>query len=241
MLAPDAAAVGQTLALSDDESAHVARVLRLGAGDALRVFDGRGREWDARIVETSRTRVSVVVGAPAVPAPETRVRYTVALAVLKGDGTDAMVRDAVMMGAVRVCPFVSTRTEVRLATLERGERHERWRRIAVAAAKQCGRAVVPEVDVPATFADVVAAVDSDAARLLLVEPSLDIAARPVGSFAAPDAATLAIGPEGGWTPAEVAAALDRGWIATQLGSRRLRATSMALVALAACQAVWEGS
>ena len=131
--------------LPADEAAHVQRVLRLTAGDAVHVFNGRGGEWDALIAESTRAHVRVATGHPVTPAPETRVRYTVAMAVLKGDGTDEAVRDAVMMGASVLRPFVSARSKVRLEAVLRGRRLDRWRRVAVASAKQCGSAVVPEI------------------------------------------------------------------------------------------------
>ena len=223
VLAPDAHAEGQTLALAADEAAHLGRVLRLRAGDAVRVFDGRGHEWRAIVASARGAAVTVTLGAPA---------------VLKGDGTDDVIRDAVMLGAARLMPFVAARSETRLATVRRGERSARWQRIAVAAAKQCGRAVVPAIDPVVDFGAVVTAA-ADEVRLLLVEPALAADARPITSVPPPAAVTLAIGPEGGWTEAEVADARRLGWTAVRLGARTVRAAAMALVVLAACQAVWD--
>lgn len=238
VLAPDAHAEGQTLALAADEAAHLGRVLRLRAGDAVRVFDGRGHEWRAIVASARGAAVTVTLGAPAAPAAEPPRRYTLAPAVLKGDGTDDVIRDAVMLGAARLMPFVAARSETRLATVRRGERSARWQRIAVAAAKQCGRAVVPAIDPVVDFGAVVTAA-ADEVRLLLVEPALAADARPITSVPPPAAVTLAIGPEGGWTEAEVADARRLGWTAVRLGARTVRAAAMALVALAACQAVWD--
>ncbi len=166
------------------------------------------------------------------------MRYTLAVAVLKGDATDEVIRDAVMMGVARIRPFVATRSEVRLATLVRAARHARWARVAVASAKQSGRAVVPTIDPPMAVSDAFADPDDDR-RVLLVEPSIDAAAVSVATLPRPRAVTLAVGPEGGWTPGEVADARAHGWMPVRLGARTLRAASMALVALAACQAVWD--
>jgi 16S rRNA (uracil1498-N3)-methyltransferase len=237
--AADADASGQTLALSDGESAHVGRVLRLGVGDAVRVFDGRGREWHARIVAAARGRVEVELGATVTPAPEPRVRYTVAMAVLKGDGTDETIRDAVMMGAVRLRPFVAARSEVSLNALARAHRHARWQRIALASVKQCGRALVPVIDAPGGL-DPLLDDPTDPLRALLVEPACTAAAVAFAALPPPSAVTLAIGPEGGWTADEVTRAVERGWRPVRLGPRTLRASAMALAALAGCQALWEG-
>jgi 16S rRNA (uracil1498-N3)-methyltransferase len=239
VFAPDAEASGQVIALSRDEAVHVGKVLRLGRGDAVRVFDGRGAEWDATIAAATATTVSVVLGPPAVAAAEPRVRYTLAAAVLKGDGTDDAIRDAVMMGVARVQPFVSARAETRLSTLVSGHRHGRWQRIAVASAKQCGRAVVPAVDAAVSFETLIAE-GRDPLRVILVEPTQGAAGAPValGALSAPAAVTLAVGPEGGWTDEELRTAGDAGWRPVRLGARTLRAAAMPLVALAACQAVW---
>lgn len=233
---PDASQSGEQLALPPDEAAHVARVLRLKAGDGLRVFNGRGGEWRARVESCAKTAVTVVVLEAATPAREPRVHYTMALALLKGDGTDEAIRDVVMMGAAAVCPFVATRSEAG-AGAQRGGRHERWQRIAVSSAKQCGRAVVPEVGMPVTF-DQLLAGSGDGLRLLFVEPGTAGRTEAIADVPAAESATLALGPEGGWTAAEVAGAAAAGWRLVSLGGRTLRATSAPLAALAACQAVW---
>ncbi len=236
VLVPDASAPGEQLALPPDEAAHVSRVLRLVAGDTLRVFNGRGGEWTATITEGARSSVTVALTAVATPAREPRVRYTVALALLKGDGTDEAIRDAVMMGAALVRPFAAAHGEVSLTAALRGHRLERWRRVAVASAKQCGRAVVPEVVAPVAFNAIAAAAAE--LRLLLVEPSASSATVTMADVPAPASVTVAVGPEGGWSPDELALAGREGWVLTSLGGRTLRATSAALAALAACQAVW---
>lgn len=235
---PEARTSGERLPLSADEAAHVLRVLRLVVGDALRVFDGRGHEWDATLVDVARVRVLVELAGEVRAAPEPRVRYTVAPAVLKGDGTDEVIRDAVMMGVTGVRPHVTARSEIGLAALARGGRRARWARVAVASAKQCGRAVVPEVDEPVAFAELLSQ-PAPGTRVLLVEPSAGVATRALRDLPAPERATLAVGPEGGWTLDEVHQAVEAGWTPVRLGARTLRATATPLAALAACQAIWQ--
>jgi 16S rRNA (uracil1498-N3)-methyltransferase len=237
VFAPGADRAGAAVVLDGDEAAHLTRVRRLGVGAAVRVFDGAGHEWHGTIRDAVKGRVTVGLDRAAEAAPEPRIAYTVALAVLKGDATDEAVRDAVMLGAAAIRPFVAARSEVSLAVLERARRVARWTRVAVASAKQCGRAVVPPIHGPVSFEAVVA--DSPGTcRLLLVEPAALPAAQAIADVGAPEAATLAIGPEGGWTPDEVALAVAAGWVPVSLGGRVLRATSAPIVALAACQAVW---
>ncbi len=237
VLVPEVSQSGLHLPLPADEAAHVARVLRLVPGDRLRVFNGRGGEWLARVATSTKASVTVEVLEAAMPGSETRVRYTMAVALLKGDGTDEAIRDAVMMGVATVMPFVAERSEIGAAAALRGHRVERWRRVAVSSAKQCGRAVVPEVGAPVTFAALLAAPAREP-RVLLVEPSAGRVTAALADLPAPAAVTLAVGPEGGWTDDEVARAEQAGWILMGLGGRTLRAVSAPLAALAACQAVW---
>ncbi|MGD9906680.1 MAG: 16S rRNA (uracil(1498)-N(3))-methyltransferase [Vicinamibacterales bacterium] len=238
VLAPDASGEGQEVPLTADDAAHLGRVLRLRPGDRIRVFDGRGCEWLAELTAVGSDGARARLGAAVTPAPESRVRYTVAMAVLKGDGTDELVRDAVMMGAVRLRPLVAARSAVGLAALDRAGRRDRWQRVAIASAKQCGRAVVPEVEPPVTAAALLAA-GPGGAGVLFVEPGAGVEVTRLTALPRPDAVTLVFGPEGGWTADELSAAAAAGWTAVGLGPRTIRAVSMAVAGLAASQAVWD--
>src|SRR6188472_2052782 len=149
--APDAREPGQVITLADDEAAHLTRVLRLQVGAPVRVFDGAGLEFDAVVETTSKRGADIRLLTPHQAVAEPRIRVTLAQAVLKGDKMDDVVRDAVMMGVAAILPLITARTEVSPAVLERGRRRERWQRIAVMSAKQCGRAVVPAVLEPVAF------------------------------------------------------------------------------------------
>jgi 16S rRNA (uracil1498-N3)-methyltransferase len=171
-------------------------------------------------------------------APEWRVRVTLAQAVLKGDKTDDVVRDAVMMGVAAVQPMLTERTDVPAAAFSHGRRLERWSRIAVSSSKQCGRAVVPPVHAVRSLGECLAAREADL-TLMLVEP----AAMPSGSTGrlpagAPGSVLLLIGPEGGWEEHEVAQALSAGGRPVSLGPRTLRADAAALVTLGVLQFAW---
>ncbi len=240
-LAPDAAAPGDVVALPADEGHHLARVLRLKTGDAIVVINGRGGAFDA-VVAAVGPHVDVRVGAPAAAAPEPRVAVTLAQAALKGDKMDDVVRDAVMIGVTAVQPLVTTRSEVTRAGLERGRRRERWQRVAVASAKQCGRAVVPAVHEPIAVEDLVPAVTAlrlPGAAWMLVEPAA--AAETISlddvDAAPPREAMVVIGPEGGWTPDEVAAGAGICRL-LRIGGRTLRADAAAIVAVAGLFTRW---
>jgi 16S rRNA (uracil1498-N3)-methyltransferase len=235
--APDARATGDEVRLPDDEAQHLTRVLRLGTGDQVCVLDGRGHEFDAVVVEALKSRVTVRLGESREPAPEPRVAITLAQAVLKGDKMDQVVRDAVMVGAAAIQPIVTARTEVGLAALTRANRRERWERIAISSAKQCGRAVVPPVFEPLDAAAVLEKGAATDLTLLFAEPSAGNAT-PLTSLEAtpPASATIVVGPEGGWTPEELRRARRCRFV--RLGSRTIRADAMGILAMAALFAYW---
>jgi 16S rRNA (uracil1498-N3)-methyltransferase len=230
------------VALPADEARHLVRVLRLRPGDAVAVFDGRGGEFEALVEQIAGDRVDVRVGAARVPAAEPGVTLTLAQAVLKGDKMDDVVRDATMMGVAAVQPVLATRSEISRSTLDRAHRRERWERIAIASVKQCGRAVVPHVRDPLDVAAVPEAIASrrlPAPAFLLVEPSAaadTMALREIDPTP-PREATILIGPEGGWTSAELSA-LAGPCRPITVGARTLRADAMATVAIAALLTKW---
>ena len=240
--APDAQRPGDLITLPSDEAEHVTRVLRLKAGDNLRVFNGHGREFDATVEQADKDGVRVRLEGFATSAPESRVAITLAQAVLKGDKMDDVVRDAAMMGAAEIQPIITTRTEVTRASLVRGRRRERWERIAVSSVKQCGRATVPRILDAIEFDELIEALGKmllPLPGLMLVEPSAAAETTPASELdlSPQRGATVVIGPEGGWTPAEV----ERGASVCRLitvGSRTVRADAMCVVALSAFFTMW---
>ncbi len=116
------------------------------------MFDGRGREFDGRVELVERSRAVVAVGAELPAAgTEPAVAMSLAQALLKGDGMDQVVRDAVMLGVSRIVPLETGRCETTAKRVMASGRVARWQRIAVASTKQCGRTVVPEVMEPRTL------------------------------------------------------------------------------------------
>jgi 16S rRNA (uracil1498-N3)-methyltransferase len=240
------------------EADHLRRVLRLRRGDLVGVFDGRGHEFLAAVETADRDRVTVRTIEPRAPLPEPTVRMTLASALLKGDKLDHVVRDATMLGVAALQPLVTARTEVPLARAARSHRLDRWQRIAIASAKQCGRAVVPQIQVPAPFD---AWLDAAAREtppeggrrdLMFVEPGSGGSVGPgfsradvgrtvaeLGRDPAPAAATILIGPEGGWSPEECTAATGAGFTLLTLGPRILRADAAAAAILSVLQFVWK--
>lgn len=232
-----------TVVLPRDEAEHLTRVLRLGVGDTVAVFDGRGSEFLARVIGAARREARVQLLSRVEPAPEAVVALTLVQAVLKGDKMDDVVRDAVMLGAAAVQPLVTRRTETTVAALLRGARLERWRRVALAAVKQSRRAVLPEIRTPLAFETYLDEPPA-ARRLMFIEPAADATVAPLTSLrgqALPADADVIIGPEGGWTEAEWTAARDRGATLVTLGPRTLRADAVPVAAISVLQFLWDGS
>ena len=231
----------ETVALPRDEAEHLTRVLRLGVGDTVSVFDGRGHEFLARVASAVRRDVRVQLVSRVEPAAEAAVGLTLAQAVLKGDKMDEIIRDAVMLGVAAVQPIVTKRTEMTVA-LVRDTRVERWRRVALASTKQSRRAVVPEIRTPLTL-EAFLEDPPGALRLMLVEPN---AASPEHAESlsalqrrpAPADAVVLVGPEGGWTEEEWSAASARGVRLLTLGHRTLRADAVPIAAISVLQFVW---
>jgi len=225
--APDGAAV----VLSAEESRHLRDVLRLRAGDEAFVFDGEGREFACAVTRAGGrgegARLEVRREA-APPRPESPLDLTLAVGLLKGEKFDLVVQKATELGASRVVPVLTKRADVRLRDeRDAASRVERWRRLALEAAKQSGRARLPAVETPAAFdAFVARAPRGGELRLLFAERDgrgLDEAAPE----SAPAVSAL-VGPEGGWDDAELEEARRLGWRLVTLGGRTLRAETAAI-------------
>lgn len=239
--------------LPREEAEHLTRVLRLGVGDTVAVFDGRGREFLAKVASAIRRDVRVQLLSRIDPPPEPAVPIVLVQAVLKGDKMDEIVRDAVMLGAAAVQPIVTKRTETTVAAILKSARVDRWRRVALASVKQSRRAVLPEIRLPLTL-DTFLDEPPAALRLMLVEPAATDggvigdaslhAGAAVESVSVlqtlgppPDAAVL-VGPEGGWTTAECEAARASGVRLVTLGHRTLRADAVPIAAISVLQFLW---
>src|SRR5262245_9197811 len=224
--------------LPEDEAEHLVRVLRLGVGDEVEIFDGAGTLWRAEVVQAGKKSASVRRLEELEPALELDVHLTLVISVLKGDKVDDVVRDAVMLGVTAIKPVISERSETSMAAMARGSRIARWQRIAVASAKQCGRALVPTIHAAVPL-DWYWSEHVDGVRVMCVEPSAALGeVLPVQSVPKASAVDLIVGPEGGWAVAEVAAAHDSGAILMSLGGRTLRADAVPLIAMTALLTSW---
>jgi 16S rRNA (uracil1498-N3)-methyltransferase len=210
------------VARPDAASLHyMADVLRLAPGSPVEVFDGAGSAWDA-----SFTGSELRLGERR-PAPLPGATVWLAFALARGEKGDWIVQKGTELGVSRLVPWQAERSVVRLEPDRAAERARRWRRIAEEAARQCGRADVPEVAVPGTLA---AALETPPGFARIVFHAG--AGAPLGGLARPEAPGIlaVVGPEGGLTEREVEACVAAGCGLATLGPRVLRAETAAIVA-----------
>ena len=220
---------GTDLTLPAAASRHV-QVLRLQPGDAITLFDGRGGQWQAAVLAMGRKDVTARLLAHQPLECELHTPVTLALGMPANERMDALVEKATELGVATIAPLVCERSVLRLA----GERAERrsahWQAIAVAACEQSGRNRVPQVLPPQPLRSWLARPPADGLRLVL---SLADGTQPLRMrLGAAGPVTLLSGPEGGLSPAELAAAAAAGYLPTTLGARVLRADTAPLAALA---------
>jgi 16S rRNA (uracil1498-N3)-methyltransferase len=232
--APEARADQPVVELSTDEAHHLKRVLRLRSGDAVTIFDGAGHEWAARLAVKGRS-TTAELGQARTPISEPRVRIALGVGLLKGDQMDAVVRDATMMGVAEILPMSTDHVAVAGKARDNGKARGRWERVAIASAKQCGRAVVPRLAPIAPFAGVLTNVEREL-TVIATEPV--VGGETVEVPPRPATALILIGPEGGWSAAEVSLAVERGAWRVQLGPRTLRAEAAPIVLLSALWTRW---
>jgi len=224
------------------------RVLRAVPGDRVRLFDGEGREVEAEVVELAdQAGRARILGAEAAARTESPLRCWLVQALpVRQARMDTIVRQITELGVSRVVPVIAARSQGgRLAVAALQRRTDRWRRIADAAAEQCGRARVPEIDAPCRYDDLdwdglprplFIATPEPAEPATAAANRTTIAATGAAAGAAGAAAvTLMVGPEGGWSDAELATAAGRGALAIGLGPRILRADTASVVAVALLQ------
>lgn len=222
----------ESVTLASDEVRHLRDVLRLKEGDEVYVFDGEGKEFHCRVEESRRDTASLkIISEAAPPRPESSLKLQLAVALLKGEKFDLVVQKATELGVVRIVPVTTRFADIRLRDERDGaKRVTRWQRIALEAAKQSGRAVVPEVISPVAFESLVQAAVSDNAIGLMFSERDGKSLFEVGKNlpARLTSLTALVGPEGGWANEELTLAFEAAWTIVTLGGRTLRAETAAI-------------
>ncbi|HEX8989116.1 MAG TPA: 16S rRNA (uracil(1498)-N(3))-methyltransferase [Rhodocyclaceae bacterium] len=232
---PDGLAPGATVELPAEAAHHATRVLRLGDGDPVTLFDGRGGEWFARLLRSGPSlRATLQEFRVEDRAPP--LRFTLVQALPAADKMDWIVQKATELGVAAIQPVAARRSVVKLSGERMDRRGRHWQQVAVAACEQCGLnrvpAVAPLLDLPQYLGQ---AASQNDIRLFLAPESercLRDAARPGASV------TLLVGPEGGFEEGEVRAIETAGFAPVRLGPRVLRTETAGIAAMSAMLALW---
>jgi len=227
-------APGMELSLPEAPAVHLARVLRIGVGDACVLFNGDGRDYAARVVASGKRELRVAVTDAVAIESESPLRIMLLQGIARGEKMDLILQKATELGVAEVRPLGSQRSEVKLDATRGAKRLAHWRNVVVAACEQSGRATVPPVAAPGSLAEVLAGLPAGGVRLTL-DPEGTLA---ISSLEVPATAPLllAVGPEGGWSPADRDQLREAGFQGLRLGPRILRTETAGLAAIAALQA-----
>lgn len=208
-----------------DDAHHISRALRMAVGDTITVCDMSATEYECELLQFLPDCVKAKILTSAKSEVEPPAFITLYQALPKGDKLDSIIQKAVECGVSRIVPFESERCVVRAKADSEARKTERRARIATEAAKQCGRALLPEVMGTCTYAQVLADAASHDVVLFCYEGD---GTRPVGSILRErvwregERIAIVIGSEGGFSQSEANAARDAGFCMTGLGPRILR-------------------
>ena len=228
-------ALGAELALPAQAAEHVARVLRMNAGDALTVFNGDGFDYTTTLTSVGKRDVMVHVDGREAIANESPLRLTLAQAVARGEKMDLIVQKATELGVSRIVPLFTERSEVKLDAARAEKRLQHWRAVVASACEQSGRVRVPEVLPAVSLQAWLESLADDGAQRLALLPEGTLRARDIGFSAA--GGWLVVGPEGGLGERDVSMLQQARFQGLRLGPRILRTETAGLAALAALQAL----
>src|SRR6266550_5452956 len=224
------------LTLSGPEAHHCRDVLRMKRGDKAVLFNGRGREITAEIVDLERTEVHLRKLHES-NSPPLRCHITLGQAIPKGKNMELIVQKAVEIGAAEVAPLISERTIVDLDKKEAEQKKAKWKQIAIEAAKQCGQNWLPQVNAPRKLKDFFSDAGNFDLRLIgSLQPDAIHLKKILGDYTdqhrdRPKSVLMLVGPEGDFTPAELALAKTHGCLPITLGPIILRVETAAIYCL----------
>lgn len=231
------ALLADTYVLGKEEARHLQTVLRVKPGDTIQLFDGQGHTRITTVTAVEKNSLSLKSVDPVVSHPKAPCAITLFVCISKGKHMDWTLEKAVELGVARIVPVISDRTIVRVDADDREAKADRWMRIAEEAARQCGRAWLPEIMTPRSFKESLALVQQTTPTFVA---ALTPNAKPLRDAlqTTPQQAGWFVGPEGDFTPDELQRLLDAGAIPVSLGPLVLRAETACLYGLCALNCAW---
>ena len=217
------------------EIRHICKVLRLGEGDAVGLFDGEGREYRAIITQVSPGQIILGLAPEgALVGAESSLRIVLGMALLKSSKFEWLLQKATELGVSEVIPFSSSRVIPRGEEERSRGRLTRWEKIVAEAAKQCGRPLLPKLHPPCSFEEVLKTGREESTKIFLWEKEETMTLGDALREATPQIFML-VGPEGGFSDPEAFRAREAGFQPVRLGPRILRAETAAIAGVALLQ------
>ncbi len=228
--------IGQSGFIKGTDAKHIRTVLRMKAGDRLVVFDGRGNDFEAEIEEVTSKEIRIVPLKMMQLNTDSPVQITLAQAMLKGRKMGLLARQITELGITRWIPFISERAVPTPNADKQNERRQRWQTIMVESLKQCRRSRLPQVDPVVSFKQTLTTGKSDDFKLIFWEDETE----PLGDVleTAPRECKrvfAVLGPEGGFSEAEIKLARSLGYHGVSLGPRILKAETATIAVCAILQ------
>lgn len=223
----------------DSRNAHYLKnVLRVRAGQKLELFDGLGKEYSANVSVVERRKVEIQVGdlISRDVSSESPLDICLAIGISKGERMDWVMQKSTELGVNRICPLKTQRCEVKLDEQRLNKKLEHWKSVVISASEQSYRSKIPDIAISHTFTDFVNSTSSDLS--LVFDPMGKPLDKIATDLAKPKSITVAIGPEGGFTDAELNVACDSGYELCVFGPRILRTETAPVACLAVLQHLW---
>ncbi|KFN49258.1 16S rRNA (uracil(1498)-N(3))-methyltransferase [Arenimonas composti] len=228
-------APGATVTLPESASQHLLRVLRLAVGDEVRLFNGDGHDYPARVTAAGKRGAEAEVTGRIAVDNESPLRITLVQGIARGEKMDLVLQKATELGVAAIVPVVTERTEVKLDAERGARRLAHWRGVIVAACEQSGRATIPQLAEPRPLSHY--AGSETATHRLVLDPRNGVGPRAL-ALAADTSVALAVGPEGGLADRDLDTLRAAGFTGLRLGPRVLRTETAGLAAISALLALY---
>lgn len=229
---------GKDAVIRGSEFYHLTKVLRLQEGDSLSIFDGKGKEFEALIEAVTEREAVLKLLKSLGSSNESPLNIIIAQGIPKADKMDYIIQKATELGVSGIIPLITSRTVPVLKGDRALRRRSRFRKIALEAAKQCGRKRLPEVADITLLKDLLSSSNLPDMRLILWEGETDRGLKEVLKERPPENVICLIGPEGGFSEEEVSTAIEKGFVPVTMGKRILKTETASLAFLSIIQYEW---
>ena len=229
--------LGLELDLDENGSHHIGKVLRMQAGDSLRIFNGQGGEYQAIITEVSKKKVCVSLTTFNPDDNISPLDIHLAQVMSRGDRMDYVIQKAVELGVRSITPLTSARCEVRLNPQRQEKRLLQWQQQIISACEQCGLNIIPTINSCQSLEDFCEKIESNKGKKIILHPG-EHQANEYFAQTAPKEVTVLIGPEGGFNDNEISLAQQQGFDCLTLGPRVFRTETAPVAMLTLLQHYW---